>query len=59
MRNKMKPIWVSEDIHSTIKTEAARQKKKINEFMKELSDGVKISDEPVIQKNKKSTWRYL
>lgn len=55
---KLKPLWVDEDTHACIKANASIQKKKINQYLKDISETTKDEFKP-IQKTKKSKWRYL
>lgn len=52
VKHKM-PIWVNEDVHRNIKAAAAREGKKLNEYMKVLSDRVEKENET----NKK--WKFI
>lgn len=55
---KYKPIWVDEDVHKSIKTAASHHKKKMNDYLKEVSEK---TEEIVIQpvKRERNKWRFF
>lgn len=50
---KLKPLWVSDDVHAAIKSAASANGKKINEYMKDIS----FRSSKEIETIKK--WRFL
>lgn len=54
---KKKQIWISEELHTIIKTGASSQGKMMDDYLRSLTENVKIDVKPVPQS--KNKWRVI